>query len=447
MVYHHSALGLLQYVMTVLAPSILFTVVSLPVQKRNLIQDGILALLWFAGLFFPIYYAGQYSYVCSISVSVWAWATAMKMGVWVFCMTMEERQKRPFIYTLSEWRQRLPEDSSKDQQKAFKSSFDYREIHFARHLWIFIKHQVIFDLIDFIYNYDDAQRPIRVFSAFMSKIYEYAGQMDKAASLASSQAITYTEILISTCQSLLFCVYIQIQLQVTYDALMLMYATIYKCLPYLERWQLGATDLRDLNSSSRNVLETKAILRRVKRIRAVKDWIEDTLTMQPLFNSPWTAHSLRDFWGRRWHTFYNESFYRLGYRPIRWTMLTLFKCKPPRWLPALSVFVMSGLMHEFFLFSASGPRLYTGSSSATLPAGGLQFLFFIVQVFGISIGDRFFRGGPLGRAFTLFFAALTCHLFVVPYLLTGYLYMERFSFLRIVMNLCRGNRNILASTF
>lgn len=232
------------------------------------------------------------------------------------------------------------------------------------------------------------------------------------------------------------------QLQVTCDSIMIVYAIIYKCLPRIEKWLLGK---EKLNHDKKNIIKTKATnLKRLKGIRKVKSYIEETLAMPPLFNSPWSAHSLRDFWGRRWHTFYNDCFYRLGYRPIRFTVQLFFNCKPPRWLPALAVFVMSGIMHEYFLFAATGKSLYFGTP---LPACGFQFLFFVIQVVAISIGDRFFKGGLLGQAYAIFSMSITSHLFVVPYILTGYLYMERFSFYRIAVNLYQGNPNFYAGIF
>jgi hypothetical protein len=429
------------YVATAMTPSFIFMVLSLPVKRRNIIQDALLAVLWFTGLAIPIYYAGQFSYLCLISTSVWAWATSMKMGVWVFSMSMEERRQRPFVFTLSDWRKRTVNAPKTLELEPCATSDYVNDIKFGSLLWALLKHEILFDMIDFTFNYADAQRPIRVFSAFMSKIYSILGQTEKAASLAPAEPLTWGCIAISVLMSMLFCVYIQTQLQVTYDIFMITYAVIYKCLPALERWQLGK-DSQKLNT--KNIAKSKAILKRIRSIRAVKSYIESTFSMQVLFDSPWTARSLRDFWGRRWHTFYNDCFYRLGYKPIRAAVQLFFNCKPPRWLPALSVFVMSGIMHEYFLYAATGSSLYFGSP---LPACGLQFMFFVIQVCGISIGDRFFSRGFLGQLYTVLCMAISCHLFVVPYILTGYLYMERFSFYRIAVNYMRGNPDLFVSIF
>ncbi|KAI9485322.1 MAG: membrane bound O-acyl transferase family-domain-containing protein [Benjaminiella poitrasii] len=446
------------YVATIMAPSFIFMALSIPVKRRNILQEIILSILWFAELSIPIYYAGQYPYLCLMSTSVWSWATGMKMGVWVFSMSMEERRQKPFVYTLLDWRKRTTStpapanavDVKLQQQKQESPSrtsssltADYSKVSLWPWIVAIIKHELVFDAIEFVFTYFNPHRPIIVFSAFLSKIYQFLGNTERAMALAPAVPLTYSSIIISTLQSMIFCGYIQIQLQVTYDTFMITYAVIYKAvLPLLERWQLGK-DSAKLNK--KNVVQTKAILRRVRGIRQVKEFIEDTLGMPPLFNSPWTAKSLRDFWGRRWHTFYNDCFYRLGYQPIRWAVMLVCNVKPPRWLPALSVFVMSGLMHEYFLYAATGAQDYLGGKP--MAACGLQFVFFVVQVCGISIGDRLCHRGFLGQVYTLFCMAVTCHLFVVPYLLTGYLEMQRFSFYRIAVNLYHGKSDIFASVF
>lgn len=426
------------YVITAMAPSFLFMLLSIPVKRKNLLQEVTLTLLWLTELSIPIYYAGKFPYLCLISTSVWAWASSMKMGVWVFSMGIEERRQRPFVFTLTDWRKRGTTPAPITLETLVRPDSDYFHVPLGSLLRTTLKHQLAFDTIDFIFNYGDVQRPIQVFSAFLSVIYEFLGQNEKAASLVTAEPLSYTCILISILMCMLFCVYLQMQLQVTYDMVMVAYALIYKCLPALERWQLGE-DSKKLKT--KNIANAKAVLRRIHGIRAIKAYIEGTLTMPPLFDSPWSARSLRDFWGRRWHTIYNDCFYRLGYRPIRWAVILIFGCKPPRWLPALSVFVMSGIMHEYFLYAATGSTLYFGSP---LPACGFQFMFFVIQVGFIIIGDNFFRNGPLGRIYTVFCMAITSHLFVVPYVLTGYIYMERFSFYRLATGLYEGSQNFLA---
>jgi hypothetical protein len=431
------------YVATAMAPSFIFMLISTPVKKRNIFQEVTMASLWFIGLCIPIYYAGQLPYICLISTSVWVWATSMKMGVWVFSMTMEERRSRHFVYTLLDWRKRANNNVPSSAEIKKGTTPDYDQVHLGHYVRNYIETILKFDIVEFLFILGDTQRPVRTFTFFIAKFLNSIGYSEKALTImpqSGNDPITVTYILISVVTSMLFCVYIQIQLQVTYDVFMVIFACIYKLLPILERWQLGE-DSQKLNT--KNIGKTKAILKRVKHIRAVKAYIEDTLSMPPLFSSPWTANSLRDFWGRRWHTFYNDCFYRLGYRPIRWIVMTLFNCKPPRWLPALAVFVMSGLMHEYFLYAATGSSLYF--SGNPIPACGIQFAFFVIQVCAISIGDTFFARGFMGRLYTILCMAITCHLFVVPYLLTGYLYMERLSFYRLFFNYYRGNYESLFS--
>ncbi|RCI02266.1 hypothetical protein CU098_011789 [Rhizopus stolonifer] len=425
------------YVLTAMTPSFVFMLLSLPVKNKNILQESVLALLWMTGLSIPIYYAGRLPYICLMSTAVWTWASSMKMGVWLFSMSMEERRQRPFYMTMLDWRKRSNDPPTTEEIKSCPTT-DHVDIHLRHLIWKFVKHQFYFDAADVVIHLGDAQRIVRVFSAVLSNLFAFLGQKEKADMLAPTEPLTWGNLLVSTLMAMLFCVYIQMQLQVAYDECMIGFGVLYKTMSVLERWQLGQ-DLGKLHA--KNTHKAKMILKRVCVIRAIKSYIEDTLNMPPPFDSPWSAHSLRDFWGRRWHTYYNDCFYRLGYRPIRAAVMFLFHCKPPRWLPALSVFVMSGLMHEYFLV-ATGSKAYLGHP---LPACGLQFFFFVIQVLLIGISDKFFSRGPIGRLYTIFCMALTSHFFVVPYVLTGYLHMERLSFFRLVVHLYQGNPNLFAS--
>ncbi|KAI8886951.1 hypothetical protein K501DRAFT_164887, partial [Backusella circina FSU 941] len=222
---------------------------------------------------------------------------------------MVERRQRPFIYTLLDWRKRTHPPAF-----AKPAPDDYSKVSLIKTIMTFTKHQLIFDAIDFLFNWHDALLPVKCFSALVSKILQFMGLTERAAALAPVTPLTFGNILVSITMSTFFCVYIQFQLQVTYDTFMVFFSAVYKLLPILERWQLGQ-DSKKLNT--KNIAQVKAVLRRVHWIRDIKVFIEDTLSMPPLFMNPWGATSLRDFWGKRWHTFYNDAFYRLGYRPIR----------------------------------------------------------------------------------------------------------------------------------
>ncbi|KAL4214622.1 hypothetical protein CU097_006641 [Rhizopus azygosporus] len=422
----HYPISKIGYIATTMLPCFMFMLVSIPVKKRNVIQELCLLLLWLIGLSVPIYYAGKLPYVYLISTSVWSWGTSMKMGVWLFSMSMEERRQCPFALTILQWRkERYSEKAKVDHHP----SHVYIDFPLAQYIFSTIKHQIVYDLVEIILRQLDLDRPVRLFSAV---IYHFLGMFFNLSAPETELPFSFGNVALSTCTCILFLVYVQMQLQLTYDVFNILFTLMYKSLPTLEKWQLGNKAIY-----TRDVAKTKAALKRIRRIRAVKVYLEQTISMPPAFNRPWCAYSLRDFWARRWHTYYNECFYRLGYQPIRLITMLILGCKPPRWLPALSVFVMSGLMHEYFLYAATGPALYF--QGTPIPACFIQFSFFVSQAVFISIGDRLsLSDGFLGRAYAVLIMILTCHLFVVPYLLTGYLYMPRFSFYRTFVNIYQG---------
>ncbi|KAI8377239.1 membrane bound O-acyl transferase family-domain-containing protein [Blakeslea trispora] len=436
-----SSISIPSCVIAAMSPCFMFMVLSLPVKSKNILHELLLSSLLILDLYIPIHFSGQLPYACLMSLAVWTWASGMKMGVWLFGASMQERQQRPFYMTMLDWRTRSDKPPTSLEQIKSQLATEYIDTKPSAWLWQFTKNVFYMDLIELALRYADQRRSVHVFQAVLSKVYLSLGQVDKAATMAPDKPLTPAGLLIGTLISMLFCVYVQSHLQVAYDECMLGFSCLYHCLPFLEKWQLG-NDSQKLQS--KDPVEVKTVLKRLRFIRATKLYLEETISMPPAFDSPWSAHSLRDFWGRRWHTYYNESFYRLGYRPVRAVMLSLFHCKPPRWLPALSVFFMSGLMHEYFLAATGSPYYLDGHP---LPAVGLQFAFFVMQAVAIVIGDTFFPRGPISRLYTVFCMALTCYFFVVPYVLTGYLDIGRPSIYRTLINVYKGNPNILASVY
>ncbi|CAG8578384.1 3395_t:CDS:2, partial [Acaulospora morrowiae] len=85
-----------------------------------------------------------------------------------------------------------------------------------------------------------------------------------------------------------------------------------------------------------------------------------------LFNEPWKSTSLTDFWSKRWHQIFREIWVSLAYRPLRSLMRNKFG-------PSLGVFVLSGIMHEYVIWTALYPFWTPGE----------QFLFFMLQAAGV----------------------------------------------------------------
>lgn len=62
------------------------------------------------------------------------------------------------------------------------------------------------------------------------------------------------------------------------------------------------------------------------------------------FNEPYLATSLQNLWGRRWNLLVSETLHSTIYKPIR------YKVGMPRWVAVVTVFVVSGLMHELLYY-------------------------------------------------------------------------------------------------
>uniref|UniRef100_A0A1J3JLM2 long-chain-alcohol O-fatty-acyltransferase n=1 Tax=Noccaea caerulescens TaxID=107243 RepID=A0A1J3JLM2_NOCCA len=88
--------------------------------------------------------------------------------------------------------------------------------------------------------------------------------------------------------------------------------------------------------------------------------------LKPVFDEPYLATSLQDFWGRRWNLVISSILWSCIYAPIR----GIFKGNPglAKFIGVFMTFLVSGLIHELL-------RLCT---SRTPPSGGIT-LFYVLQ--------------------------------------------------------------------
>ncbi|ORY98544.1 membrane bound O-acyl transferase family-domain-containing protein [Syncephalastrum racemosum] len=437
------------YALITALPSLGFTLASQPVQRQTRTQDTLLFFFFILNIVVPVYYAGQQAFLCMMLSAVYAWVNALKMAIWIFCMPIEERRKRPYFVTLWYWREKRPasvspvprQDKPKDAENSqnpqklrrvaepvvpragisssVSSSASLSSSHTPSrtpspspaiadsrqpsppppsvstetYVKAYLKHMLIFDGLNFVLGWIDNTHTVRVFQHAMGA----------QLLVEPGASVDMTSVLLSLILCALFSIYLQLQLQVTYDSFLAAYAIVYKVLPWVK----------------------------MSWVAAAKDYIEKATDMPPFFNSPWEATSLRDYWSNRWHSFYNNAFYRLAYRPLR----HLLAHQPGflrRTIPVFGVFFLSGLMHEYFLYCSSGPLLYFGGR-----AGGWQMIFFLLQPIGIVVGDMLFKPGWQGRLYAIAWMVLTSHFFVIPYILCNYVHMPRLQFIPVILHIWR----------
>jgi hypothetical protein len=92
----------------------------------------------------------------------------------------------------------------------------------------------------------------------------------------------------------------------------------------------------------------------------------------PLFRRPWTATSMRDFWGVRWHQFFRHFFVMFGSRPGG-----VLLGRPGA---VMGAFVVSGLMHTVGFWAAG-----------CVMELGYQFGFYLLMGVGVILESGFER--------------------------------------------------------
>lgn len=126
------------------------------------------------------------------------------------------------------------------------------------------------------------------------------------------------------------------------------------------------------------------------------------LDFPPLFDAPWRATSLADFWAVRWHQLFRRVFIQLGAKPLS------FFVGRQSGIGLLGGFVISGILHDWGMWGMA-------KDSEFLTVGG----YFIVQGLGVFLESTVLKkvfggklGGWKGWVWTMFWAISWANMFV-----------------------------------
>ncbi|CAK9309582.1 unnamed protein product [Citrullus colocynthis] len=126
------------------------------------------------------------------------------------------------------------------------------------------------------------------------------------------------------------------------------------------------------------------------------------------FNEPYLTTSLQNLWGRRWNLLVSETLHDTIYKPIR------YKLGVPRWATVVSVFVVSGLMHELLYY-------YIVRAIPTWEATWFFVIHGVCLALEIELkrayGKRWQLHWAVSRPLTLTFMATTCYWLLFPLML------------------------------
>lgn len=136
-----------------------------------------------------------------------------------------------------------------------------------------------------------------------------------------------------------------------------------------------------------------------------------------LMEYPMFASSMDDLWSHRWHQLMKPIWLAIPFRPVR-MLLAGFSDDLARIMATLSVFFVSGLMHEYLVLCGAGwsayRRLFMGQQCAFFMSHGL------CVVFEKWIQQRYRRridGSLLGYVWVIGFSFYT-----FPWFLNGFAY-------------------------
>ncbi|KAI8839373.1 hypothetical protein BJ741DRAFT_706826 [Chytriomyces cf. hyalinus JEL632] len=150
----------------------------------------------------------------------------------------------------------------------------------------------------------------------------------------------------------------------------------------------------------------------------------------PIFDQPYFATSLRDFWSRRWNYPIKLTIHRLAFIPTQQLLSYSGDTKkkvgaaPPLWhsmIATLSAFALSALFHEYIVFILIRGETH-GTSSIFFMIHGMLCIAHVwfqkASGFGKTWGTGVFWNG-VSWLLTMSVLFVTCPLFVGPYARSG----------------------------
>jgi hypothetical protein len=125
-----------------------------------------------------------------------------------------------------------------------------------------------------------------------------------------------------------------------------------------------------------------------------------------LFNSPLSATSLVDFWGKRWHQLFRRNFVVIGGKPLHFLFGKVGG--------VVGIFLVSGLLHDWGMWGM-------GQGTEFQSVGG----YFLLQSFGVLLEGALqsFYGvkvdGWLGTIWTFSWVVVPCNIMVEAWFQRG----------------------------
>ncbi|KAG0142635.1 hypothetical protein CROQUDRAFT_66999 [Cronartium quercuum f. sp. fusiforme G11] len=108
----------------------------------------------------------------------------------------------------------------------------------------------------------------------------------------------------------------------------------------------------------------------------------DPINFPPIFKSPYSAQSLKQFWGDAWHTLFQRIFLIGGGKPMVWLMKKIgASSQTQRLAGLLGTFAVSAFLHEYIIFAIAQPS-YRRKLFNSFPG---SLVYFMLQPFGMLI--------------------------------------------------------------
>ncbi|GBC08094.1 hypothetical protein RclHR1_00790044 [Rhizophagus clarus] len=151
------------------------------------------------------------------------------------------------------------------------------------------------------------------------------------------------------------------------------------------------------------------------QLDSLKLWLISLLFYsKSIFDEPYLSKNPRELWSIRWHQMFHEIFVELGYKPICY-LFSPFPVKLQKIFGILGSFAISGILHEYILYS-SNEYFTLEQFTYFLFNAIIMIIWESITKFKLEKGQKILWKRIVNSLFMTIFVFLTLPWFIEPYI-------------------------------
>ncbi|POG75024.1 hypothetical protein GLOIN_2v1569819 [Rhizophagus irregularis DAOM 181602=DAOM 197198] len=304
-----------------LLPITIFSIFSFS-PPNSIFRKSILILSNLSLFSFPLIFSNRYAATFQIPIALFSFIYSCKMLIWLKKSLNDPSYIKPFVWSLFYWRAKEGNIPIMRQDDLLKQGItkdrleSYINRHYIIYLCVWILYMICAQFSElFVPDIPKTSFPIRVIEYFFYDGPPFTSLFNLFYCYIYAGALFFS-------------------INYLYEVIILSSAHLLKYIYSTPNSFLHRTLTND-------------------QLNSLKLWLISLLFYsKPIFNQPYLSENPRELWSIRWHQMFHEIFVELGYKPACY-LFSSFPAKLQKIFGTLASFAISGILHEYILYSSS----------------------------------------------------------------------------------------------